>query len=113
MTSLTNPPDAGPGTKPPEANALHVTVRFAAAPKPFHDQGASRDETVQSLKARVLNAFGLTDEQSSPDGNTIVYKLYHEKNELTDLSTTLGALAGHAHALELRLSQHVKQGACR
>lgn len=113
MTSQTQPPDAERAQTSAKADTLNVTVRYAAAPKPFHDHDANREETLQSLKERVLTAFGLTEGQSTPDGNTIDYKLYHGKSELTDLSATLGSLAGPAHALELKLSQHVQQGAHR
>jgi hypothetical protein len=108
MTSQTQPPDTERG-HPGKADTLNVTVRYAAAPKPFHDHEASRQETLQALKARVLDNFGLSDGQSTPDGNSITYKLYG-KTELTDMSVTLGALAGHASALELKLSQHIQQG---
>ena len=91
-------------------DTINVTVRYAAAVKPFHDKGASREETVLSLRARVLSAFGLTDGESTPEGNTITYKLYHEKTELADLSRTLGEVAGKAGALALKLSQFVQQG---
>lgn len=110
MTSQTQSPGAEHGRTSTNADTLNVTVRYAAAPKPFHDHEASRNETLQALKARVFDKFGLTEGQSTPDGNTITYKLYHGKTELTDLSATLGSLAGQAHALELKLSQHVQQG---
>lgn len=109
MTSHTQPPDDARG-HPTKADTLNVTVRYAAAPKPFHDHVARRQETLHALKARVLDTFGLSDGQSTPDGNTITYKLYHGKTELTDTGVTLGALAGQAHALELKLSQHIQQG---
>lgn len=105
----TQSPDAERG-HPSKADTLNVTVRYAAAPKPFHDHDATRHETLEALKARVLAAFGLSDGQSTPDGNTVTYKLYHGKTELTDMSATLGALAGQAHALALKLSQHIQQG---
>ena len=91
-----------PSPAPPEPHTINVTVRFAAAPKPFQDHDARRDETL-----------GLVEGQSTPDGNTVTYKLYHGKAELTDLSATLGSLAEQAHALELKLSQFVQQGAQR
>lgn len=108
MTQI-QPPDAERG-HPTKADTLNVTVRYAAAPKPFQDHDATRQETLQGLKTRVLAAFGLSEGQSTPDGNSITYKLYHGKTELTDMSATLGALAGQAHALELKLSQHIQQG---
>jgi len=91
-------------------DVLNVTVRYAAALKPFHDHDADRDETLASLKARVLTEFGLTEGETTPDGSTLLYKLYFHKEEQTDLGRTLGALAGQADALELKLSQYIQQG---
>lgn len=108
MTQI-QPPDAERG-HPTKTDTLNVTVRYAAAPKPFQDHDATRQESLQGLKTRVLAAFGLAEGQSTPDGNSVTYKLYDGKTELTDMSATLGALAGQARALELKLSQHIQQG---
>ena len=113
MTSQTHQPDADHASAPPKTDTLNVTVRYAAAPKPFQDHDALGTETLAHLKARVLDAFGLTEGESSPDGNSISYKLYHGKTELTDMSVTLDAVAGNARALELKLSQYVQQGGAR
>ncbi|MES2522549.1 MAG: hypothetical protein V4617_07630 [Gemmatimonadota bacterium] len=109
MTTQMQPPDAehSPNAKP---DTLNVIVRYAAAPKPFHDTGASRDETLAALKVRVLNTFGLSEGPSALDGNAITYKLYDGKTELTDLTVTLGTLAEKGRAVELKLSQHIQQG---
>lgn len=88
---------------------INVTVTYVAAPQPFHDHHASPSETLGSLKARVLNAFHLKEE-STPDGGSIRYVFYRGKEALEDLTQTLGELAGHAHALVLKLSQIVTQG---
>jgi len=111
MTSQEPLPDAERGHPPTQSDTLNVTVRYAAASTPFHEHNANREQTLACLKDLVLTAFGLADGQATPDGNTINYKLYYGKAELTDLSTTLGALAGQAHGLEFKLSQHVQQGA--
>lgn len=93
-----------------KAGTLNVTVRYAAAAKPFQDHAAERNETLGSLKARVLDAFGLNEGGATGDGNTLTYKLYHDKTELTELSQTLGQIAGPAAALALKVSQFVQQG---
>lgn len=92
------------------ADTLNVTVRYAAAPRPFQDPTANRTETLAVFKLRVLAAFGLT-EGAQPDGNQVQYQLFHQRQELVDLSKTLGDIAGPAHALELKLAQVVTQGA--
>lgn len=103
------PHDSAGGTGV-KKDTINVTVRYAAAPKPFHDNDADRTETLSSLRSRVLEMFGLIDGEATPEGNLITYKLYHEKAELTDLSRTLADVAGQAGALPLKLSQFIQQG---
>jgi len=88
-----------------------VMVRYVAAVKPFKDDDASRDETLQSLKNRVLEAFGLKDGEQRPDGTLIHYQLYHGAQPLGDrMNSTLGQIAGEHKVLQLNLSQEVQQG---
>jgi len=91
---------------------LNVTVTYPAARQPFQDHDASPTETLGSLKARVLQAFGLT-EGTSQDGTVTTFTFFEGKDALEDLNRTLGAIAGHAHALALKLSQQITQGACK
>ncbi len=86
-----------------------VSVTYPAARKPFEEKDVPRSETVGTLKAAVLKAFGLT-EGTSPDGTTTTYRLYHGKQPLDDLSQTLGNVAGEADALHLKLAQEITQG---
>ena len=88
---------------------LRVTVVYPPAAKPFEDPRASRDETVGALKKRVLTAFGL-GEGPQPDGSSLVCMLFHGKEELVDMARTLGAVAGRAEALALKLAQQITQG---
>lgn len=88
---------------------LNLTVTYPAAGKPFQDKGASRDETLASLKARVLKAFGLIEGEDG--GNQVTYVLFKGRERLTDMSVSLGALAGEAKALSLKLVQQIVQGA--
>ncbi len=87
---------------------LTVTVRYIAATKPFQDNNASRDETLASLKARVMDAFGLKETQDA--NQQVLYWLYEEDTKLEDLSRTLGAIAGDKNHLKLRLVQQIIQG---
>jgi hypothetical protein len=90
--------------------ALHeVTVTYPAAREPFREHDVQRSESVGSLKVRVLDAFHLT-EGTSPEGTTTTYTLYHGKKPLEDLGQTLGAVAGDAHELHLKLVQEIKHG---
>jgi hypothetical protein len=88
---------------------LEVKVTYPAAKKPFVQESASATETVSTLKAAVLNAFGLTEGQSA-DGKTYTYTLFHGKTPLENPNQTLGEIAGERHELELKLSQQVTQG---
>lgn len=88
---------------------LKVIVHYAAAAKPYEQDHASRQETVGTLKANVLNAFGLTEGQHA-DGNTYTYTLYDHKTPLENLNEPLGQVAGEKQTLELKLSQQVTQG---
>jgi hypothetical protein len=87
---------------------LHVTVTYPSAVRPFQGE-FDPATTVGALKMRVLDAFGLT-EGTMPDGTTVTYTLYHQKTPLETLGQTLGEIAGHAQALELKLAQEITQG---
>lgn len=87
---------------------LNVTVTYPAAGKPFHDKDAAPNETLASLKARVLVKFGL--KEGEEDGNQVIYVLFKGKERLENLSVTLQVLAGDAHTLALKLSQQIVQG---
>jgi hypothetical protein len=90
-------------------HSLDFTVTYPAAGKPFHDHHAARNETLGSVKPRVLTFFHLAEGQEG--GSQITYVFFKGKERLTDLSITLGALAGHADALALKLVQQIEQGA--
>lgn len=88
--------------------SLNVTVTYPAAGKPFQDKAAAASETFGALKARVLTKFGLKEGEEG--GNQVTYILMKGRDRLEDLSATLGALAGDANALSLKLSQQIVQG---
>ncbi len=88
---------------------LHVIVHYVAAGKPFQDKDAPLTETVGELKQAALTFFDLT-EGTLPDGSTTTYTLYKDKQPLTDLSQSLGDLAGDKRELQLKLSQQIVQG---
>lgn len=89
--------------------SLNVNVTYPAAGRPFHEKEGPASETLASLKARLLDFFGLTEGEEG--GQRISYILFKGKEKLTDLSVTLGSLAGEADALHLKLVQHIEQGA--
>lgn len=89
-------------------NTLHVDVHYPAAKEPFRDEHTNTTETVGSLKARVLTAFGLTEGQQGNE--TVTYTLYHDKKPLENMNETLGQVAGGKPTLQLKLSQQIIQG---
>lgn len=89
-------------------NEVKVTVNYPAAKRPFEQDHASPSETLATLKAAVLTAFGLTEGQVN--GSTYTYTLYRDKTPLENLSETIGQLVGNAATLVLKLSQQVTQG---
>lgn len=86
-----------------EKNELKVEVHYMAAKHPFKED-APPTETVGQLKAQALKAFGLVETPQK------VYKLFFEKRELTNLSETLGQLAGHKTELQFDLEEFLIQG---
>lgn len=89
---------------------LHVVVHYAAAKKPYEVPEADRAETIGAFKVQALNAFGLT-EGPTPEGASVTYVLYHDKQPLENASQTLGDIAGDHPELQLKLAQEVTQGA--
>lgn len=87
---------------------LKVTVTYPAAGKPFKENNADPTETLAPLKTRVLAYFELVESQQGE--SSVTYHFFHGKDRLTDLSLTLGSLAGNAGALALKLSQQIEQG---
>jgi hypothetical protein len=90
-------------------DGLKVVVNFPAAPEPFKDDNASREETLGSLKTRVLAFFGLTEGQGA-GGSTTTYTFFDHNTALENLSVTLGQLAGDKDHLHLKLAQQITQG---
>jgi hypothetical protein len=88
---------------------LKVLVTYIGAGQPFDDPAASATETLGHLKGRVLEHFHLT-EGGTPDGGQVTYRLFDGKTELTDLSKTLGDIAGGKPVVHLKLNEHVTQG---
>jgi len=89
-------------------NTFEVRVRYLGARRPFEDPKAPAGETLAELKPRVLDFFKL--KEGPMDGGTKVYVFAMDGVVLTDLSTTLGALAAGHHELKLDLLERFEQG---
>lgn len=98
------------GTQQPSSHAtIDVRVIYVAAAHPYEESQVPSTETLAIVKANALRAFHLTEGQL-PDGRTRTFKLFHGREELPDLSRTIGEVADHAEKLDLKLTEHVVQG---
>lgn len=89
-------------------NIIAVRVRYIGAHKPFVDSHAKLDETLTTLKHRVLSFFNLVE--GSVENGTKVYVFTHDSVELTNLSQTLRQLATEGHEIKLDLLEQFEQG---
>ena len=89
-------------------STIAVRVRYIGAQKPFVDSHANLEETLATLKQRVLSFFNLVE--GSVENGTKVYVFSHDGVELTNLSQTLGQLATEGHEIKLDLLEQFEQG---
>lgn len=82
---------------------LDLLVVYEAAGDELRDNHAKAAETLESAKARVLIAFGLSE--GDDHGKLTTYSLFHNEHELKDLSRTIGDVAGGAELLVLELAR--------
>jgi len=87
---------------------IKVVVHYMAAEEPFKSD-EDPVETVGQFKPKVLGGFGLVEGQT-PEGNIVVYTLFHDETPLENTGQTLGEIAGHHKTLQLKLSQQITQG---
>ena len=88
---------------PNKPHDIEVTVTFATADRPYHHEYAD-SVTIGTVLGDSLAAFGV-----AADGTTRYY-LKHDGDELP-VDKTVGAIAGHAHSLNLKLRTETIQGA--
>ena len=96
----------GNGPKPKD---LNVTITYLSARKPLQLK-VPPATAVGTLKAEALTAFK-EKEGPTPDGQgQVVFKLYDDERELTDLDETIGAVAGNSGHAKLKLVKQILQG---
>ena len=88
---------------PSKPHDIDVTVTFATADRPYH-RGYAETVTIGTVLGDSLAAFGI-----ATDGTTRYY-LKHDGDEVP-ADKTVGEIAGHAHALHLKLRTETIQGA--
>jgi hypothetical protein len=86
-----------------KTHKIEVTVAFAAADRPYHHEYADT-ALIATVLTEALAAFTVTS-----DGTTRYY-LVHGGDEVPG-DKTVGEVAGHAHALHLKLRTELIQGA--
>ena len=101
---MNSEPQHDDAVKAKPRTTIKVKARYAASPTPFENDEVPGNQTLATLKAAILTAFKLTE------GSGATYVLYHGREELTNLTRTVGEVAGNAATLELKLSQTVTQG---
>lgn len=89
-------------------NTLVVMVRYITSRKQFVDPQARQEETLSSLKPRVLKFFELVE--GSVEGGTKTYQFALEGIVQTNLEAILGSLANGKHELKLDLIERFEQG---
>lgn len=88
---------------------IQVTVTYLPARKPANLKFPATTP-LSAVKAAVLNEFGVA-EGPTPDGQSqIVFFLYDDDRQLTDLSQEVGSVADHGHHAKLKLVKQIVQG---
>lgn len=91
------------------SNDIQVTVTYLPARKPANFKFPATTP-LSAVKAAVLNEFGVA-EGPTPDGQSqVVFFLYDDDRQLTDLSQGIGSIADHGHHAKLKLVKQIVQG---
>ena len=93
---------------PQQSAGIDVGVTYAGAEEPFK-KTYDPTTTLETLKADVLEAFGLA-ETTDAQGNQTVYGLYKGGDRLDDLAQSINDAANNDAHLQLRLVREVIAG---
>jgi hypothetical protein len=97
---------AGPGHG---ETSIKVTITYLAARKPAEFVFPA-NTTLEKVKQAAMDEFRVT-EGPTPDGQSrIVFFLYDDEQQLTDLSRTIGDIADHSRHVKLKLVKQIIQG---
>src|SRR5690242_13635457 len=88
---------------------LHLKVTYASAAQPYNDPHVAPETTVDTLKAKVLDFFGL-NEGTRPDGSVATYTLFYKKQPLENMDQKLGTVDPTEDKLDLKLGEQITQG---
>ena len=85
-----------------DGKKLDVFITYAPNKDELRDNHVQRSDTLGSLKARVLTAFGLK-EGVDERGKLMTFTIFRSHHELKDLAQKLGDIAGADELLRLEL----------
>ncbi|MCA1438002.1 hypothetical protein I6F33_34365 [Bradyrhizobium sp. BRP20] len=83
---------------------INISVEYLPTGDKLEDHAADRNETVGTLKTRVLAAFSLT-EGVDDKGQLLTYVLFHARVPLLDPDVTIGSVAGEVGHIKLELER--------
>lgn len=91
------------------SNDIQVTVTYLPARKPAHLKFPAITPLSQ-VKAAILDEFNVA-EGPTPDGQSqVVFFLYDDGQQLTDLSRSIGSVPEHGLHAKLKLVKQIVQG---
>lgn len=93
----------------PDQTLIGVTATYLPARQPAQLKFAEVT-SVGDVKTGIMAAFGVA-EGPTPDGQAqIVYQVFDQNEQLTDMSRTIGDVAAPARHVKLNLVKQIIQG---
>ena len=87
----------------PVNTAIKVKVTFAISKRGPYEADDSPETTVEVVLGAAMTHFGVADDAQ------FTYQLTHD-GEVAPGASTIGSLAGNAHAIAFRLVKEITQG---
>lgn len=93
----------------PNQTLIGVTATYLPARQPAQLKFAEATSLAE-VKAGIMAEFGVA-EGSTPDGQSqIVFQVFDQNEQLTDMSRTIGQVAAPARHVKLNLVKQIVQG---
>lgn len=98
-----------PAKGPPDKTTIEVTAIYLPARQPAQLK-FPETASVGEVKAGIMDKFGVA-EGPTPDGQgQLVFQLFDQDEQLTDMSRTIGDVAAPARHVKLNLVKQIIQG---
>lgn len=98
-----------PSNGPPDQTLIGVTATYLPARQPAQLK-FPETASVGDVKSGIMDKFGVA-EGPTPDGQgQIVFQVFDQNEQLTDMSRTIGDVAGPARHVKLNLVKQIIQG---